>query len=71
MSESRGITVSKSGVPLYAFVLLAAIFVFGLFFVGYDQGHIFSVVIGEKAFEDLYIHELTHDMRHAAGFPCH
>jgi len=48
MSESRGITVSKSGVPLYALVLLAAIFVFGLFFVGYDQGHIFSVVIGEK-----------------------
>ena len=71
MSESRGITVSKSGVPLYALVLLAAIFVFGLFFVGYDKGHIFSVVIGEKAFEDLYIHELTHDMRHAAGFPCH
>jgi len=71
MSESRGITVSKSGVPLYALVLLAAIFVFGLFFVGYDQGHIFSVVIGEKAFEELYIHELTHDMRHAAGFPCH
>ncbi len=71
MSESRGITVSKSGIPLYALVLLAAIFVFGLFFVGYDQGHLFSVVIGEKAFEDLYIHELTHDMRHAAGFPCH
>ncbi len=71
MSESRGITVSKSGVPLYALVLLAAIFVFGLFFVGYDQGHIFSVIIGEKAFEELYIHELTHDMRHGAGFPCH
>jgi len=71
MSESRGITVSKSGVPLYALVLLAAIFVFGLFFVGYDQGHLFSVVIGEQAFEDLYIHELTHDMRHGAGFPCH
>ncbi len=71
MSESRGITVSKSGVPLYALVLLAAIFVFGLFFVGYDQGHLFSVVIGEQAFKDLYIHELTHDMRHAAGFPCH
>ncbi len=71
MSESRGITVSKSGIPLYALVLLAAIFVFGLFFVGYDQGHLFSVVIGEQAFEDLYIHELTHDMRHGAGFPCH
>ncbi len=31
----------------------------------------FSVVYGEQAFTDLYIHELTHDMRHAAGFPCH
>jgi len=71
MSESRGITVSKSGIPIYAVAILAIIFAFGLFFVGYDQGHLFSVVIGEQAFEDLYIHELTHDMRHAAGFPCH
>jgi len=71
MSQSRGITISKSGVPLYAIILLAGIFAFGLFFVGYDQGHIFSIALGEEAFEDLYIHELTHDMRHAAGFPCH
>ncbi len=71
MSESRGITVSKSEIPIYAVAILAIIFAFGLFFVGYDQGHLFSVVIGEQAFEDLYIHELTHDMRHAAGFPCH
>ncbi len=71
MSESKEITISKSSVPVFAIVFLAAIFVFGLFFVGYDQGHIFSVVLGEQAFEDLYIHELTHDMRHAAGFPCH
>ena len=42
-----------------------------LFVVGFDQGHIFSLVYGEEAFQDLYIHELTHDMRHAAGFPCH
>ncbi len=71
MSESRGITVSKSEIQIYAVAILAIIFAFGLFFVGYDQGHLFSVVIGEQAFEDLYIHELTHDMRHAAGFPCH
>ena len=71
MSESKSITISKSGVPLFAIILLACIFVFGLFVVGYDQGHLFSVVYGEEAFEDLYIHELTHDMRHAAGFPCH
>ena len=71
MSQSKEITVSKSKVPIFAIVLLAAIFVVGLFVVGYDQGHIFSVVLGEQAYEDLYIHELTHDMRHAAGFPCH
>ena len=71
LSQSKEITVSKSSVPVFAIALLATIFVFGLFFVGYDQGHIFSIVLGEQAFADLYIHELTHDMRHAAGFPCH
>ena len=71
MSQSKEITVSKSKVPIFAIILLAAIFVVGLFVVGFDQGHIFSVVLGEQAYEDLYIHELTHDMRHAAGFPCH
>lgn len=71
MSQSKEIAVSKSSIPVFAIALLAAIFVFGLFFVGYDQGHIFSIVLGEQAFADLYIHELTHDMRHAAGFPCH
>ena len=71
LSYSKEITASKYGVPIYAVAILAIIFAFGLFFVGYDQGHIFSIVLGEEAFEDLYIHELTHDMRHAAGFPCH
>ena len=71
MSQSRQINVSKSGVPIIAIIALAFVFAAGLFLVGFDQGHIFSVVYGEQAFEDLYIHELTHDMRHAAGFPCH
>jgi len=71
LSQSKGITVTESKIPIFAIVLLAVIFVVGLFVVGYDQGHIFSVVLGEQAYEDLYIHELTHDMRHAAGFPCH
>ncbi len=71
MSESGQINVSKSGVPIIAIVALAIVFAVGLFLVGFDQGHIFSIVYGEQAFEDLYIHELTHDMRHAAGFPCH
>jgi len=71
MSQSRGITITTTGVPIYAIILLAAIFVFGLFVVGYDQGHLFSIIMGETAFEESYLHELTHDMRHAAGFPCH
>ena len=71
VSQSREIAVTKSGVPIAAVIVLAVIFAFGLFFVGYDHGHLFSIVLGEQAFEDLYIHELTHDMRHAAGFPCH
>lgn len=71
MPQSKQFSVSKSKVPIYAVAILAFVFAFGMFFVGYDQGHLFSIVIGEKAFDELYIHELTHDMRHAAGFPCH
>ena len=71
MAHSKEIVISKSTVPKFAIVTLAAIFVFGMFIVGYDQGHILSVVFGDQAYAEMYIHELTHDMRHAAGFPCH
>jgi cobalt transporter subunit CbtB len=50
---------------------LAAIVLFGIFVVGYDQGQIFSIVQGSEAFDMKYLHEITHDTRHAAGFPCH
>jgi high-affinity nickel permease len=71
MSQSRQINGSKSSVPIIAIVALALIFAAGLFLVAFDQGHIFSIAYGEQAFEDSFMHELTHDMRHAAGFPCH
>lgn len=71
MSSIVEITISKRPVPILGVVILAVIFAFGLFLVGYDQGHLFSIIQGVEAFDDLYIHELTHDMRHAAGFPCH
>ena len=71
MSEIRQITKSKSSVSKIAILALAIVFAAGLFVVCFDQGHIFSLVYGEQAFVDLTIHELTHDMRHAAGFPCH
>ena len=58
-------------VPKSVLILLASVFALGLFVVGFDQGHIISLVYGESAFLDQFLHELTHDMRHAAGFPCH
>ena len=71
MEYSEQLTSTASKPPILAIALLATIFGFGLFFVGYDQGHLFSIVQGAEAFDELYIHEMTHDMRHAAGFPCH
>ena len=71
MSKSEQITRTVDKPPILAVALLAVVFAFGLFIVGYDQGHIFSVIQGVVAYEELYIHVLTHDMRHAAGFPCH
>ena len=63
--------ITKSTVPKLAIAILAVIFGIGLFVAGFDQGHIFSVIMGESAFDEMFIHELTHDLRHAAGFPCH
>ena len=65
------IQTTKSTIPKLGITVLAIIFGVGLFIVGFDQGHIFSVVMGESAFGEMFIHELTHDLRHAAGFPCH
>jgi len=69
--SNKQITVEEFRVPILAVGILLAILLFGMFIVGYDQGHLFSVVIGEQAYEDLFLHEAFHDMRHAAGFPCH
>jgi len=58
-------------VPRAVLAILSSVFIIGLFIVGFDQGHIFSMIFGESAFTEQFLHELTHDMRHAAGFPCH
>ena len=64
-------TITRSGVPKFVIAILSTIFAVGFFVVGFDQGHIFSLFMGETAFDQMFIHELTHDMRHAFGFPCH
>ena len=58
-------------VPKSVLVILVTVSVIGFFVVGFDQGHLFSLIYGESAFTEQFLHELTHDMRHAAGFPCH
>lgn len=49
--------------------LMAAIF--GLYALALDQGWLLSLAQGAPAFDMNLIHELIHDTRHAAGFPCH
>lgn len=71
LSHASNVTITRPTFPVLGIVVLAAIFAVGLFVVGYDQGHTFSIVYGEQAFDDMYLHELHHDIRHAAGFPCH
>jgi len=75
MSATRQISVSKTGVSKLAILALAVVFAAGLFVVGFDNGHIVNFVFAEGGaaggIDPLVIHEFTHDMRHAAGFPCH
>ena len=71
MSIRKQLQTSNTNVSKPAIGLLIFIFLFGLFIVGYDQGHLFSLVQGQEAYDNLWIHEFSHDMRHAAGFPCH
>jgi uncharacterized membrane protein SpoIIM required for sporulation len=71
MSFRKQIQILETKIPKAAIGLLIFILAFGLFIVGYDQGQFFSLVQGEQAYNDLWIHEFSHDMRHAAGFPCH
>jgi|TARA_B100001971_G_scaffold102756_1_gene94667 uncharacterized membrane protein SpoIIM required for sporulation len=71
MSFSLQSTKIFNTVPKVALIILITVSIIGLFVVGFDQGHIFSLINGDSAFTEQFLHELTHDMRHAAGFPCH
>jgi hypothetical protein len=70
-NERTQITEGATRVPKIAVGILLGVMLFGIFMVGYDQGHLFSMAQGEQAYNDLWMHEFYHDMRHAAGFPCH
>lgn len=71
MSFGEQIVRAAEGVPKIAVGILLGVLVFGVFVMGFDQGQIFSVAQGEQAYNDMWMHEFSHDMRHSAGFPCH
>jgi hypothetical protein len=50
---------------------LGLVALLGLFVLGLDQGQTLSLWQGDAAYQVNLIHELVHDARHAAGFPCH
>ncbi len=71
MSQSRLLALSNSRIPVLSIVVLAAVFAVGMFVAGFDQGQIINTAFADAGIDPLVLHELTHDMRHAAGFPCH
>lgn len=71
MSFTGQIVRATAGVPKIAVGVLLGILVLGVFVMGFDQGQLFAVAQGEQAYEDMWMHEFYHDMRHAAGFACH
>ncbi len=78
MLASNQITTKKtsSGVPRIAVGILLGVLAFGVFIVGFDQGEILGFTVpadgsGGDEQGTNWAHEFYHDMRHAAGFPCH
>ena len=60
--------------PIYDWAILAGALVLGLlllYAVGFDQGFLLSFFQGHVAYQVNMIHELIHDSRHIAAFPCH
>jgi hypothetical protein len=73
---SRQISKEGSEVPKIAVGILLGILVFGMFAVGYDQGQLAQAFLGSVGIHPshtqlMMLHEFNHDLRHAAGFPCH
>jgi len=76
MSQGNRITSNSSiGVSKTAIGILLAVLAFGVFMVGFDQGEVlgFSPPADGSGGSpgNNWPHEFYHDMRHAAGMPCH
>ncbi|HEY6885822.1 MAG TPA: hypothetical protein VI278_17450 [Nitrososphaeraceae archaeon] len=72
----KQITEETGSVSKIAVGVLLAILAFGMFVVGYDQGQMAQALFAPMGIhlnhdQLMMIHEFNHDLRHAAGFPCH
>jgi Probable cobalt transporter subunit (CbtB) len=72
----KQVAKERGEVPKIAIGILVGIFVLSMFAVGYDQGQLAQAIftpMGIHLSHDqvMLIHEFNHDLRHAAGFPCH
>jgi hypothetical protein len=67
MIQTMTLVRPQSWVPM-GLVLLSLV---GFYTLALDQGWLLSWFQGAQAFDLNFIHELVHDTRHAAGFPCH
>lgn len=73
---TKQIASEISIMPKIGIGILGGIFVFGMFVVGYDQGQLVQAIsapfgIHPNHAQLMLLHEFNHDLRHAAGFPCH
>jgi len=73
---TKQIASEISIMPKIGIGILCGIFVFGMFVVGYDQGQLVQAIsapfgIHPNHAQLMLLHEFNHDLRHAAGFPCH
>ena len=73
--DNRQAAKESTGLPKAAVGILVAVLVFGIFAVGFDQGEVFGFTVpadGRGGHPGTnWAHEFYHDMRHAAGMPCH
>ena len=63
--------VARPPVATWPLAVVAVLALWGLFVLAFDQGQMLALAQGDTAYQVNLIHELVHDARHAAGFPCH
>ena len=72
----KQVAKERSDISKLAIGILAVVFVFSMYVVGYDQGQLVQALAAPMGIhlnhdQLMLIHEFNHDLRHAAGFPCH